>query len=114
MELDSVHQRASDLESHDFAVIGFCEHFDVLREAFARHDQRMVPRCAEDLRDVLEELVLSVLDSRNLAMNDLAPSNDRSTLDVSDRLMTETHSEPGPSVSSLGDHLEAAILTPRI
>ena len=114
MELDSVHQRASDLESHDFAVIRFREYFDVLRKTFARNDKRVVSRCAEHLRDVLEERVRSVLDAGHLAMNDLAPSNDRSTLDVSDRLMTETHSEHGPSVSSLGDHIEAPIRIPRM
>ena len=54
MELDALHREAPMPQSHDLAVLGPRRHLEIGRQTLVEHDERVVARRLEILREPLE------------------------------------------------------------
>src|SRR5271156_3218951 len=95
VELHAFHSQFAMTQTHDRAVAGLRGYFERARERFALHDQRMVARGNEFLRQTAEYRFAVVLNFTRLAVHDFLRANHIAAERRSNGLMSQTNAEDG-------------------
>src|SRR5262249_50926541 len=93
MKLDAFDGLAAMAEPHDLALAGPCADLQTRGQRLPPHEQRMVARRVERIRQALEDRLAVVLDRRRLAVHDALGADDLAAECCTERLMSEADTE---------------------
>ncbi len=95
VELDAFDGKLAVAEAHDDAVGGFGGDFEAARQRAAFHDERMVARSFEILREAAKNRSAVVVNFAGFAVHDFFRADDFAAERVADGLMAEANAENG-------------------
>src|SRR5206468_13120963 len=93
MELDAFDFVAAVAEAHDDAVTGFGGDGEFAWERFALHDERVIARGGEGVRQLAEDVFAVVMDLARFAVEEFRGANDLASKRSANGLMPEAYAE---------------------
>ena len=107
MELHAMHRQTPVREPHDEAVVGIGGDGEIVRQARALDDQRMIARRLERPIDAAKNAGAAMTDRRELAVHRGRRAHHFAAEGVADRLMAEADAEDRNFAGRRGNQIEA-------
>src|SRR5689334_3810022 len=95
MKLHSLDGEATMAHAHNDAVFGAGGNFQIFRQALAFDDQAVIAIRLEGLRKITKDTLTFVIHERRFAVHWFRGTNDASTVDLADRLVSQADSQEG-------------------